>query len=130
MLAYTQYFHTWILEYKDTWILEYEYFCIWMSDLVFFWNFYFMCNKEAKNRQPIYCPMKTWLKKDRKKITSLAFWFAVLIMCNVCIGQNMSTEWHKHNITTTQGWSETPMKMALFFNIILLRTQIQIYAVM
>ena len=40
MLAYTQYFHTWMLEYKDTWILEYEYFCIWMSDLVFFWNFF------------------------------------------------------------------------------------------
>ena len=39
MLAYTQYFHTWILEYKDTWILEY--FCILMSDLVFFGNFFF-----------------------------------------------------------------------------------------
>ena len=30
--------NTFILEYKDTWILEY--FCILMSDLVFFWNFF------------------------------------------------------------------------------------------
>ena len=27
----------WILEYLNTWILEY--FCIFMSDIVFFWNF-------------------------------------------------------------------------------------------